>query len=978
MESVLYIPQESKAHQFINKWQAAKGSETQEGILFLLELFDVTNTQGQELPDINDLIKYQEAVRLGTGKNQRQVIGRIDLLIKQSEVLIEQKSKGVDLSKKQRQSDGAMLTPYQQALRYSKKLDARISIIVVCNFDEFWLYNLKLNPAHPELITPKVIKLDEDFEHNVACLRFLLDPSMLQQDDPFTPPPSALSIDAGYRIARLYNELLPLYQTQNPARVHQDLNKFCVRLVFCFYASDTGLFNADDGTNLFQAYLENVPAKVGSLVLQELFLTLNTPSQERKAEAHPFLRGLPYVDGGLFEQAEHDLIPVFNDKVTQLLCDEHYYNWRDINPTIFGAVFESSFAPEERRFRGIHYTTEANIHKVIDPLFLDDLKAEFNACLSIADPKARTDKLSQLQDHLASLTFLDPACGSGNFLTETYLSLRLLENQIVRELYAYQSFLGLKALTPIKVSLEQFAGIEINDFAVAVAKTSLWIADLQMINKTKSIISETIDEFPLKDYNNIVVGNALTMDWNRDVKLDKIDYIIGNPPFSGYSSMTKENKEDLKQALGADWPNKGGDLDFVCGWFKKAHDTMAQDPHIKTAFVATNSICQGTSITNLWAPLLTGGSEIIFAHRSFLWHSDTVNQAHVYCVVVGFTNKEAVHCPKRIYTGTEVFPANHINAYLMEGEDAFIAERSSPICPVPQGHMGNKPVDGGNYLFTEQEKSDFLALEPQAAPYFKRWYGSQELLRDKVRYCLYLGACSDKQLATMPESNKRVAAVRQYRLKSAKKATVKKADTPLEFEETTIPQAPFLVIPETSSSNRTWLPMAFMRPEDGLCSNACRLIPNATLYHFSVLSSSVHMVWIKMVAGRLKMDYRYSTELVYNNFPWPQELSAQRRKTLAQAAQAILDARAQSPDQSLAQLYDPKKMPPSLRKAHQHNDRLVLKAYGFDPTWSQEQIFAALFKLYAKLIAAEKQRLISAESKTRRRSKGGRAKASAK
>ncbi|HIV54429.1 MAG TPA: N-6 DNA methylase [Candidatus Anaerobiospirillum stercoravium] len=974
MESVLYIPQESKARQFINKWQAAKGSETQEGILFLLELFGVTNTQGQELPDINDLIKYQEAVRLGTGKNQRKVIGRIDLLLEQSEVLIEQKSKGVDLSKKQRQSDGSMLTPYQQALRYSKKLDASISIIVVCNFDEFWLYNLKLNPAHPELITPKVIKLDADFEHNVACLRFLLDPSMLQQDDPFTPPPSALSIDAGYRIARLYNELLPLYQTKDQERVHQDLNKFCVRMVFCFYASDAGLFNDDQGHNLFQSYLENVPAKVGSLVLQELFLTLNTPSQERKAEAHPFLRGLPYVDGGLFEQAESALIPVFNDKVTQLLCDEHYYNWRDINPTIFGAVFESTFDPEGRRFGGIHYTTEANIHKVIDPLFLDELKTELNACLSMADPKARTNKLCQLQDHLASLTFLDPACGSGNFLTETYLSLRRLENQIVRELYAYQSFLGLKALTPIKVSLEQFAGIEINDFAVAVAKTSLWIADIKMRKATKAIINETIDELPLKDYDNIVVGNALTMDWSRDVKLDKIDYIMGNPPFSGARVMTKANKQDLQQALGPDWPTHVWDLDFVSGWFKKAHDVMAQEPHIKTAFVATNSICQGTSITNLWAPLLQGGSEIIFAHRSFLWHSDAIDQAHVYCVIIGLTH-QTTKGPKFIFSNQEVITTEHINAYLMEGEDTFIYDRHTPLCPSPIGLSGCQRLDDNHYIFTTEEKNEFLQLEPQAAPYFKRWYGSKELLQGKIRYCLYLGQCSVAELAQMPEVRKRVEAVRQYRLTSS---SAKPNTGANEFHYEPQLQNDFLVIPRVSSSNRDYIPIVFLHPDDGLCSDQVKLFPDATLYHFSVLSSSVHMVWVKMVAGRLKMDFRYSTELVYNNFPWPQELSAQRRRTLAQAAQAILDARAQYPKLSLAQLYDPKKMPPSLRKAHQHNDRLVLKAYGFDPTWSQEQIFAALFKLYAKLIAAEKQRLISAESKTRRRSKGGKAKASAK
>lgn len=440
------------------------------------------------------------------------------------------------------------------------------------------------------------------------------------------------------------------------------------------------------------------------------------------------------------------------------------------------------------------------------------------------------------------------------------------------------------------------------------------------------------------------------MPWEDVISIDKLDYIIGNPPFSGARLMSRQNKQDLKQALGSDWPGKIGDLDFVCGWFKKAHDIMRQAPHVKTAFVATNSICQGTSITNLWAPLIQGGADIFFAHRSFLWSSEALAQAHVFCVIVGFAHKACpANTPKLIYDGNEVRPAQHINAYLLDAADAFIEERQTPLCAVPSGRMGNQPIDGGNYLFTPEQKEAFLKLEPQAAPYFKRWYGSEELLKGKVRYCLYLGQCSVNDLKQMPETVKRVEAVRQFRLQSKSAPTRKLAQTPTVFNVTNIPQSPFLVIPEVSSSRRDYIPIAFMTSKDGLCSNLLKLFPNSTLYHLSVLSSSIHMTWVKTVCGRLKMDYRYSTELVYNTFPWPQDVSPQLQQKMEASAQSILKARAQAKETKLAQLYDPSKMPKTLRQAHRDNDLLVMKAYGFEPSWTQDQIFAALYQLYQHL-----------------------------
>lgn len=760
-----------------------------------------------------------------------------------------------------------------------------------------------------------------------------------------------LSLEAGKRVHHLATALFGLYKGTNQDLVNASLNKLCVRLVFCWFSDSAGLFA---GKNRFGDYLANLPTSCWRWALQSLFVALDTPKTKRDQDELPEVLAFPFVGGDLFHGASDDLIPQFNEELRAFILAqaESKFAWDAISPTYFGAIFESTLNPNTRRSGGMHYTSPENIHKLIDPLFLDELQAELNSCLSLKNGKARMIKLRAFQDKLARLKFLDPACGSGNFLTESYLCLRRMENHVIRELNAHQAFLGIVELSPIKISLEQFAGIEINGFAVAVAKAALWIAEGQMLKETSSIIEQQLELFPLKPYDHIAEGNALTMPWEQVVPLKQLSYIMGNPPFSGASLMSSANKHDLEQAIGQNWPTNMGDLDLVSGWFKKAHDTMAQSPNIKTAFVATNSICQGASISNLWAPLLKGGSEIIFAHRSFCWDSEATERANVFCVIVGFTNQACDTKPnKLIFDGATVTQAKHINAYLLDAADAFIEPRRVPLCPVPIGSTGNTPIDGGHYLFTAEQKEAFVQAEPQAAPYFHRWFGSQELLHGKVRFCLYLGDCADAELTKMPAALKQVEAVRAFRLKSSSAVTRRMAQRPTQFFITNLPRTKFLAIPKISSYRRKYIPIAFMQPEDGLCSDLLKLFPDAELWHFSVLTSSVHMVWVKTVCGRLKMDYRYSTELVYNNFPWPQDVDSKLKQQMEAAAQGILDARTQENGTTLAQLYDPAQMPSALRQAHEANDRLVMKAYGFDPSWSESQIFTALYQLYQQLCA---------------------------
>ncbi len=661
------------------------------------------------------------------------------------------------------------------------------------------------------------------------------------------------------------------------------------------------------------------------------------------------LAAFPYVNGGLFAD-ETVIIPPFTEELRDLLLRRASadFDWSEISPTIFGAVFESTLNPETRRSGGMHYTSIENIHKVIDPLFLNDLKAELEEIKAVPVWKTKEKSLLAFQKKLASLEFLDPAAGSGNFLTESYLSLRRMENEVISELYRGQ--ISMDAVTdPIQVSIAQFHGIEINDFAVTVAKTALWIAESQMMKETGKILVMDLDFLPLKTNANIVEGNALRIDWESVVAKTKLNYIMGNPPFVGARLMSAEQKADVKQIF-AGWKNVGN-LDYVCCWYKKAADMM-KEAAIRTALVSTNSVTQGETVANLWKPLFEDGVHIDFAHRTFRWDSEASIKAHVHCVIVGFSiapyTKEKI-----IYTAGRPQIVSNINGYLIDADNIFVESRNKPLCTVPEIGIGNKPIDGGFYLFEKEEMHTFLSKEPAAAPYFHPWYGSREFINQSPRYCLWLGDCPPMEIKKMPECLKRVQAVRQYRLESPSAGTVKLADKPTRFHVENMPKGTYVVIPKVSSENRKYVPMGFMTP-DILCSDLVFLIPNANLFHFGVLTSNVHMAWMRAVCGRLKSDYRYSKDVVYNNFPWPTPTEAQKAK-IETTAQAILDARKLYPDASFADMYgEDIVLFPEVLAAHQQNDRAVMAAYGFPiKGFTESDCVAALMKMYQELTAKE-------------------------
>ena len=941
--------QRRRAQLFAQKWQQKAGYEKGQTQAFWLELLrDVL-----DMPEASEHIQFEVPVQFSAKDDSGSThTSFIDALLPEAHVLIEQKSASRDLSKKVKQSDGSTLSPFAQAVRYDENLPLshRARYIVICNFKQFAIYDRE-QPHTP----PEVIKL-EDLSDNLERLSFLTNIGDGQTNPRFAPKID-ISIEAAKFVTKLYDLLLAQYtpQDQKSPQALQSLNKLCVRLVFCLYAEDAGLFQT---LTQFKDLLAPIDPEHIRREIMDLFRVLNTKEDERDPYELPAINAFPYIDGGLFQDG-NIVIPLFTQEIKDLLLNQgdagFNFKWRDINPTIFGALFESTLNPETRRQGGMHYTSIENIHKVIDPLFLDDLEAEFADIInveikSVVAGKRQAQKLERFQEKLASLTFLDPACGSGNFLTETYLSLRNLENRVLRARLKSAS-LGAEIFDPIKVSISQFYGIEINDFAVSVARSALWIAESQMIQETSDIVGRDLDFFPLKSYPNIVETNALTTPWNDVVNYEQLNYIIGNPPFSGARKKTKEQKADLVQIFGVNWPNIG-DLDYVSAWFKKAADIIELHPTIQAAFVATNSICQGTSVANLWENLLSQPIEIYFAYRSFIWDNEAAPKAHVYCVIVGLKNKaQDLFSPKFLFAedGAKA-SVEHINAYLSEGDDVFIHNRTAPLWDVPQGSMGNQPIDDGHYLFTPEEKDAFLEQEPKAAPFFHRWYGAEELIQGKQRYCLYLGSCTEAELENMPLVRKRVEAVRKYRQRSTRDSTVKMAQEPTKFQTQNTPNTPYLVIPEVSSSERQYIPIGFMRPQDGLCSNKLKLFPQATLYHFSVLTSVVHMIWVNAVCGRLKMDFSYPNTLVYNNFPWPEKVSEKLKQQIEAAGSKILQVRDQFASYSLAQLYDPEKMPEPLRQAHAANDALVKEAYGFAPDLSDAQILSRLFALYQKRI----------------------------
>ena len=982
--------QQKAAKEFAEYWKD-KGDEKQEAQRYWIGLLQ--EVLGVENP--SRYIEFEKTVKI-------KHTNFIDGYIASTKVLIEQKGSQVDLTKPQEQSDGAILTPYQQAKRYADELpyDLRPRWIVVSNFKEIHVHDM--NNPHAE---PEIIKL-ENLEKEYYRLSFLA-----EQEHIHIKREMEVSIKAGNIVGLIYDKLLAQYKLAKNVDMEKclkSLNMLCVRLVFCLYAEDAGIFGHK---SIFGDYLNHFEAKDLRSALINLFKVLDQKPEKRDPFLEEELAAFPYVNGGLFTE-EDQFIPSFTDEIKDLLIKKASddFDWSEISPTIFGAVFESTLNPETRRTGGMHYTSIENIHKVIDPLFMDELNAEFEKILEIKQTKNREDKLIDFQKKLSTLKFLDPACGSGNFLTETYLSLRRLENKILEQiLKGGQMLLGFNDdWKPIEISIGQFYGIEINDFAVTVAKTSLWIAENQMMKETEKLVEKQLNFLPLKSYANIVEGNALRMNWEtfevlpeikniiytdkaniykvdsdkpmivceptskyenevnivtKEVEFKDIeelqtaktisvtyDYIMGNPPFVGARFMDKRQKEDLLLTFGKDW-NGAGDLDYVCCWYKKAADLIL-NKNTRCSFVSTNSITQGSSVCNLWKPLFEKGLHFDYAYQTFKWLNETLdkkNMAAVHCVIIGFSVAKNDKAKIIFDSDGNKSVAKNINGYLNDAPSIFIENRKKPVCNVNPMLFGSMPNDGRNLIIEADEYDDFIKNDPTSEKYIRQFLGAEEFINNKKRYCLWLENASPSEMRKMPLVVQRVGAVRKLRESSNREATRRLADIPHLFGEIRQPkEGKYLLVPRVSSEKRKYIPIGFLSSEI-IASDASLIIQNATLFDFGVLTSLVHNAWMRVVAGRLESRYRYSASIVYNNFPWCNPTDEQKVK-IEQTAQAILDARAKYPESSLADLYDETFMPIELRKAHQANDRAVMEAYGFAKDMTESEIVAELFKMYEKLV----------------------------
>lgn len=931
--------QKRNAKEFIERWSTAdRGREKQDSQSFWLDLLE--NVLGVEKP--TEFIRFEKTVKLS---HESFIDGYID----QTKVMIEQKGSSHDLSKAIKQSDGSLLTPFQQAQRYAGNLpySERPRWIVTCNFVEFRVYDME----HPNS-EPTIIKL-EDLEKNYYQLEFLVDKSNQHLEKE-----KQVSLDAGELVGKIYNELLKQYIEPNSERSQRSINQLSVRLVFCLYAEDAGIFGKK---NMFHDYLAEFSARDMRQALIKLFKVLDTKVEDRDpylASDNPKLAEFPYVNGGMFSDEDIE-IPPFTEKLKDLLLRNasDNFDWSEISPTIFGAVFESTLNPETRRQGGMHYTSVENIHKVIDPLFLDSLKDELNEIKKTKQPATLKKKARAFQEKLSHLTFFDPACGSGNFLTETYLSLRKLENEAIRLETGGQGSLDVGQLEDtVLVSIQNFYGIEINDFAVGVAKTALWIAESQMLEATKEIVYANDWEFlPLKTYTNIHEGNAVRMNWNEVLPNYACSYIMGNPPFvannarskqaegSSFGSMSKEQKEDRKSIFG----KKGDVLDYVSCWFALAAKYI-KGTSIQCAFVSTNSIVQGQQAIALWEPLLLKEKlHINFAYQSFKWISEASSSGTVYVVIIGFSyvnNKEKI-----IYSNGQKYLAKNINGYLNDAPNLFIKARRKPLNTKLTMRRGSQPTDHGNLILSEKEASELKEKYPKLKPYIRRFMMGNDFINGKKRYCLWFKNVEPAVLKISPEVVERIKNVRDFRLNSSKAATRKKAETPYLFDEIKDSQTNYIAFPIISSGNRRYIPIGYL-DKSVIAGNKLFEAENASLYDFGILTSNVHMAWTRETCSWYGPSYSYSNTIVFNNFPWPNPTDNQKKK-IEQTAQAILDAREKYSNSSLADLYDDLTMPIDLRKAHQENDRAVMAAYGMPVKGTTESdAVAKLFEMYQKLI----------------------------
>lgn len=918
--------QKKAAKEFAERWKD-KGYEKGESQKYWIDLLSTV----LGVDDPISFIEFEDTVHID------HATGFIDGYIPSTKILIEQKSIDKDLRKPIKQSDGSLLNPFQQAKRYAPEMghDRYPRYVITCNFKSFLVYDMNNPNGEPEEIFLK------DLPKEYYRLSFIVD-----SKNEHIKKEEELSFKAGELVGKLYDAFSKQYRDLSNEQSQKDLNELCVRLVFCLYAEDAGLFGRK---NLFHDYL----SKYDDLTLMrenliKLFKTLDTPIDKRDPYLEEELNQFPYVNGGLFSN-ENIEIPLFTDEIknTLLAKASDEFDWSEISPTIFGAVFESTLNPETRRSGGMHYTSIENIHKVIDPLFLNELREKLNEAEGYKNEKTRNDKLVEFQNHLASLTFFDPACGSGNFLTETYLSLRRLENEALSIMSHGMMMLDIEGI--VKVSIQQFYGIEINDFAVKVAKTALWIAEAQMWDETRKIVSSmaSIGDFlPLETYDNIVEGNALRIDWNDVISSNQCNYIMGNPPFVGSKYSDEVQKSDMDYVYNNSNELKYRTLDYVTCWFYIASKYI-KDTKIRCALVSTNSITQGEQVEIIWKQILENDIKIDFAHRTFRWDSEASLKAHVHCVIIGFSSTN-VETNKIIFDNGKIIKADNINPYLVPAPNIYIESRNKPLDNRKKMIAPNKPCDYNNLKIEPEEYEEFIKKCPQSKKWIKKMVGAQEFINNKARYCLWLVGCEPSELRSMPLVLDRVNKCREDRIKANTSESLRLANTPTLFREQINPDK-YLLIPCVSSERRRYVPIGFLDKET-IPVMGTLIIPNADLLDFGILTSNVHMSWMRAVAGRLKSDYRYSKDIVYNNFPWPNPTKEQREK-IEKTAQMILDARAKYPNSSLADLYDELTMPSDLRRAHQLNDVAVMEAYGFNwKTMTESDCVAELMKMYLELV----------------------------
>lgn len=916
------LEQKKAAKEFSIRWKD-KGYEKGESQKYWIDL--LSNVLGVQ--KVTEFIEFEDQVHID------EKTGFIDGYIPSTKILIEQKSVEKDLRKAVVQSDGSLLSPFHQALKYRANLpyEKQPRWIITCNFKSFLVYDMNNPNGEPEEILLK------DLPKEYYRLSFIVD-----SKSEHIKKEEELSFKAGEIVGVLYDAFSKEYKDINNEQSGKDLNELCVRLVFCLYAEDAGLFGRK---NVFHDYL----AKYEDLTLMrenliKLFKILDTPLESRDPYLEDDLNQFPYVNGGLFSN-ENIEIPTFTKEIRDTILSKASddFDWSEISPTIFGAVFESTLNPETRRSGGMHYTSIENIHKVIDPLFLNDLRKELDNALAYKNEKTRNDALDKFQEHIGSLNFLDPACGSGNFLTETFLSLRRMENEAISA--KLQNRMAFDLGDVIKVSINQFYGIEINDFAVKVATTALWIAESQMLHETEKILSREIKYLPLKTYTNIVEANALRIDWNDVIPNTKCNYIMGNPPFVGSKYSDEVQKSDMDYVYNNSNKLKYRTLDYVTCWFYIASKYI-KDTKIRCALVSTNSITQGEQVEIIWKPILENDIKIDFAHRTFRWDSEASLKAHVHCVIIGFSYIN-VETNKIIFDNGKIIKADNINPYLVPAPNIYVESRNKPLDNRKKMIAPNKPCDYNNLKIEPDEYEEFLQKCPQSKKWIKKMVGAQEFINNKKRYCLWLVGCTPSELRSMPLVLNRVNKCREDRIRANTNESLRLANTPTLFREQINPDK-YLLIPCVSSERRRYVPMDFLDKET-IPVMGTLIIPNADLLDFGILTSNVHMSWMRAVAGRLKSDYRYSKDIVYNNFPWPNPTKEQK-ETIEKTAQLILDVRAKYPDSSLADLYDELTMPSDLRTAHQKNDIAVMEAYGFSTKMTESDCVAELMKMYQELM----------------------------